>query len=253
MGERWRLFVDLDEPPSATEQMGRDEALLDEVLDGAPPALRVYRWRAPALTLGRFQPDDHVDRDACDALGVEVARRPTGGRALLHGADLTYAVALTRPSDVRDSVEALYAHLASALIGGLARLGVRAEIASHDGDPGPVCFASALGSDLRVGSRKVCGSAQVRRGPAVLQHGSVLLDRLDLDEVDLMLFDDEMGRTEARGRLSDATVTLSELGAPADAERVSAALVDGFADALGADFGAARRRVRRERERLTST
>lgn len=253
MAERWRLFVDLDEPPSAAEQMGRDEALLEEVRGGAPPALRIYRWRAPALTLGRFQPDDHVDHDACDALGVEVARRPTGGRALLHGADLTYAVALTRPSDVRDSVEALYAHLARALIDGLARLGVRAEVASHDGDPGPVCFASALGSDLRVGSRKVCGSAQVHRGPAVLQHGSVLLDRLDIDEADLMIFEDEMARTTARGRLNDATVTLNELGAPADAERVGAALVDAFGDVLGADFGAAGARLRPRRERLTST
>lgn len=253
MAERWRLFLDLDDPPSAPEQMARDEALLDEVAAGAPPALRIYRWRRPALTLGRFQPDDHVDRATCDALGVEVARRPTGGRALLHGADLTYAVALTRPSDVRDSVDALYAHLARGLMDGLARLGVRAEVASHDGDPGPVCFASALGSDLRVGRRKVCGSAQVHRGPAVLQHGSVLLDRLDLDEGDLMRFDDEMARTRARARLRDATVTLAELGATTEPAFVGAALVDGFADALVADFGGARRGLGRPRERLTST
>lgn len=253
MTERWRLLVELDEPPSAAEQMARDEALLDQVVAGAPPALRIYRWRVPALTLGRFQPDDHVDRAACHALGVEVARRPTGGRALLHGADLTYAVALTRPSDVRDSVEALYAHLAGALIGGLARIGVRAEVASHDGDPGPVCFASALGSDLRVGSRKVCGSAQVHRGPAVLQHGSVLLGRLDLDEGDLMHFDDETARARARSRLRDATVTLTELGAPTDPAHVAAALVDGFADVLGADFGRAQRHLRRHPGRLTST
>ncbi|MFN8028384.1 MAG: hypothetical protein U0W40_19100 [Acidimicrobiia bacterium] len=52
---------------------------------------------APALTLGRFQPDDDVDHAACAARGVDVVRRPTGGRALLHGADVTYSVAFAPP------------------------------------------------------------------------------------------------------------------------------------------------------------
>ncbi len=77
--------------------MAADLACLDDVAAGGPPVLRLYRWSPPALSLGRFQPEDDVDREACHALGVEVVRRPTGGRALLHGGDLTYAVALCRP------------------------------------------------------------------------------------------------------------------------------------------------------------
>jgi lipoate-protein ligase A len=78
--------------------MDADVALLDEVAAGAPPALRLYTWTRPALSIGRFQSDADVDCEACDAHGVEVVRRPTGGRALLHGADLTYAVAMPRPA-----------------------------------------------------------------------------------------------------------------------------------------------------------
>ena len=80
--------------------MAADLALLDAVAAGGPPALRVYQWSPPALSLGRFQPEDDVDHDACRRAGVEVVRRPTGGRALLHGGDLTYAVAVRPPRDV---------------------------------------------------------------------------------------------------------------------------------------------------------
>ncbi|MGH9015016.1 MAG: lipoate--protein ligase family protein, partial [Acidimicrobiia bacterium] len=104
--------------------MAADLALLDGVVAGAPPALRLYRWSPPALSLGRFQPDGDLDAAACSRWGVQVVRRPTGGRALLHGGDLTYAVAMPRPTGPAGSVDALYRRVAGALIAGLARLGV---------------------------------------------------------------------------------------------------------------------------------
>jgi lipoate-protein ligase A len=215
--------------------MAADEALLDSVAAGAPPALRLYRWVPPALSLGRFQPDDDVDVDACARLGVEVVRRPTGGQGLLHGADLTYAVALPRPEGAAGGVDAVYALLAGALIGGLARIGVEAAIARHDGPAGPVCFAGQQGADLRVGERKLCGSAQVRRDGAVLQHGSILLGRLPFDETDVLRPRPGASAT-TRAQLRDATVTLAELGAPCDARVVADALVEGFAATLDLRF-----------------
>jgi lipoyl(octanoyl) transferase len=160
---------------------------------------------------------------------VEVVRRPTGGRALLHGADLTYAVAMSRPPGARGSVEAVYLLLAHALIAGLSRLGVGATVARSDGPPGPVCFATQQGADLRVGERKLCGSAQVHRDGVVLQHGALLLDRLPFDETDLLRGTQEH---EGRARLRATTVTMRELGAPIDAHKVAHALADGFAHAL---------------------
>ena len=119
--------------------------------------------------------------------GSSVVRRPTGGQGLLHGGDLTYAVAMALPPGPDGGVDAVYRRLAGGLIAGLARLGVAAAVARHDGPAGPVCFAGQQGADLRVGDRKLCGSAQVRRDGAVLQHGSILLDRLAFDETDLLV------------------------------------------------------------------
>jgi lipoate-protein ligase A len=215
--------------------MAADEALLESVAAGAPPALRLYRWVPPALSLGRFQPDDDVDTDACERHGVQVVRRPTGGMGLLHGADVTYSVVLPRPAGAAGGVDAVYSVLAGALIAGLARLGVDAAIARHDGPAGPVCFAGQQGADLRVGDRKLCGSAQVRRDGVVLQHGSILLGRLPFDETDL-LRPRPGAPVVTREQLRAATVTLEELDAPTDPRVVGGALVEGFARTLDLTF-----------------
>jgi lipoate-protein ligase A len=232
----WRLVDDLDVPLDAAGQMAADVALLQEVMQGAPPALRLYRWHRPALSLGRFQPDTDVDTRACAAHGVEIVRRPTGGQALLHGADLTYAVAMPRPPGPDGAVGAVYCRLAGGLIAGLAALGVVAEVASHRGKTGAACFASLRGSDLRVGGRKLVGSAQRNRDDGILQHGSVLLDRLGFDETDLLSFPDEAARAAERARLVDSTVTLGELGVHLPSRTVATALTSGFAQALHLDF-----------------
>jgi lipoate-protein ligase A len=226
----WRLVDDLDRPSDAAGHMAADVALLETVAAGRPPALRLYRWRPPALTLGRFQPETDVDHGACARWGVEVVRRPSGGRALLHGGDLTYAVALPEPAGPAGSVDAVYRMLAAALVEGLAALGVAAAVARHQGPAGPVCMATQQGADLRVGERKVCGSAQVRHAGVVLQHGSILLERLPFDETDLVAGDHD------RDALVATTVSLGELGAPTDPHVVAAAVVDGFTRALDIDF-----------------
>lgn len=210
--------------------MAADVALLDDLAAGGLPTLRLYRWSAPAVSLGRFQRDQVVDRAACARHGVEVVRRPSGGRALLHGGDLTYAVAMPRPSGPAGSIDAVYGLVAAALVAGLARLGVAASVGRGDGATGPACFAGQQGADLRVGERKVCGAAQLQRAGAVLQHGALLLQRLRFDETDLLR------GAGAREGLHAATVTLAELGAPTDARAVAAALVAGFAERLDVCF-----------------
>lgn len=227
--------------------MAADLACLDEVALGGLPVLRLYTWTTPALSLGRFQPETDVDLAACRTRGVEVVRRPTGGRALLHGADLTYAVALPRPGGAAGHVDALYRTLAAALIAGLAELGVHAELGGNRGPSGPVCFATVQGADLRVGERKLCGSAQVQRGSLVLQHGSLLLDRMPFDELDLLAapaltrevdadMDAEVGSEEDHRRLRARSVTLRELGVAVDPAVVAASIAAGFEAALDVTF-----------------
>ena len=200
---------------------------LHAVANGGPATLRLYTWTTPALTLGRFQPREDVDDDACARLGVDVARRPTGGQALLHGGDLTYAVAMPQRTGRDGSVQRTYAWLAGGIIAGLARVGIEAHVASRHGPTGPVCFAGQQGADLRVGDRKVCGSAQLQRDGAVLQHGSILLRRLPFDETDVLI------GSYDRERLQRVTTTLEELAAPTDPALVAHAVIEGFEELLG--------------------
>ena len=89
----WRLIVD-GEADGATN-MALDEAILMDVVAGnSPPTLRFYAWSPPCLSLGRNQPLGDVDLVSCHAAGVDVVRRPTGGRAILHTDELTYSVSL---------------------------------------------------------------------------------------------------------------------------------------------------------------
>jgi len=237
VSDAWRLIDDLATPVDAAGQMAADVALLEDVGRGAMPALRLYRWARPALSLGHFQSAVDVDHAACTRLGVEVVRRPTGGKALLHGADLTYAVVFPRPSGLDGGVDSIHDLIAAALIAGLGHLGVDATLARHDGPGGPVCFVGQQGADLRVGTRKLCGSAQVRRAGAVLQHGSILLDRLDFDETDLFGHLAPAGCIPVtRARLHEVTVTLTELGVDDAPLVVAQALVDGFTQTLEVNF-----------------
>lgn len=149
------------------------------------PVLRIYRWAAPALSLGAHQVvDDRLER-RCRQAGVELVRRPTGGSAVYHGEDLTYAV--VAPYAGMSVLEA-YRWVAGGLIAGLRSLGVEARVVRHRA-PGAgshglsgwagssrACFAEAVGADLQAAGLKICGSAQKRSRGWFLQHGSIPLE-----------------------------------------------------------------------------
>ena len=171
----WRL-LDTGAAPGAWN-MAVDEALLEALRLGlVPPTLRAYRWARPTLSLGYAQRTDSVDLAAAAAAGVDVVRRPTGGRAVLHAGDFTYAVAVT---GLPAGVAASYRALAAALVEALRALGLQASLAPGTARPGrsAACFATATLADLVVDGRKAIGSAQVRRAGAVLQHGTLYLTR----------------------------------------------------------------------------
>src|SRR6202165_5935642 len=117
----------LDPPATGAWNMAVDEVLLDGVADGsAPPTLRFCEWTPACLSLGYFQPFEVVALAGCSSLGVDVVRRPTGGRAILHDRELTYSVALPLRLLGNDGgVLVSYHRLSQALERGLHRLGVR--------------------------------------------------------------------------------------------------------------------------------
>lgn len=157
--------------------MAVDEALMAAARAGEV-VVRLYRWSPPCLSLGRNQrARGRFDRDAAEELGVDVVRRPTGGRSVYHHRELTYAVAA--PADRWGSLRESYRLVNRALLRGLAALGVEAEEAPAGGRaPGPsprACFRDPLPGEIVVEGRKLVGSAQWRRDGALLQHGSILL------------------------------------------------------------------------------
>ena len=158
--------------------MAIDDALLQDADRTGGPTLRLYRWAPPCLSFGRNEPArSRYDRDAIERRGLDVVRRPTGGRAVWHDAELTYAVAapVALFGTLAESYRAIHARLADAL----RALGIRAELAAPRRaaavGAGP-CFAAPVGGEVLVDGKKVIGSAQVRRGTAFLQHGSILLN-----------------------------------------------------------------------------
>jgi lipoate-protein ligase A len=162
--------------------MARDEAIAALHATGATqPTLRLYRWRPACLSLGRFQRSGEVDHEACALRGIAIVRRPSGGRALLHDDELTYAIIMrdTHPLLGGESILASYRQISLALRNGLRQLGVAAELTSVDRERraggSAACFDAPASYELTVGGRKLAGSAQTRRNGVLLQHGAIPL------------------------------------------------------------------------------
>jgi lipoate-protein ligase A len=172
----WRLLR--DRAASGVWNMAVDETLAASALQRGVCSLRFYRWDGPWLSLGYGQRASAEKFEVCRRVGVGVVRRVSGGRAVLHGGDLTYSI--SAPSQrLPAGLQASYELVARALLGALVELGVRAE-RSQPGSTGPRrsefdCFAAPIADEICVAGRKLVGSAQRRAGGALLQHGSIRL------------------------------------------------------------------------------
>ena len=232
----WRLIVD-GEAGGATN-MAVDEAIVNGVIDGTSlPTLRFYAWSPPCLSLGRSQRLAEADLAACRAAGVDVVRRPTGGRSILHTDELTYSVSLlqTDPRTKGGIVEG-YRRLSEGLLAGLHSLGVDAIQAAGQSAPvsgtTAVCFETPSDYEITVAGRKLVGSAQWRARGGVLQHGTLPLCGDLARIVDYLAFSDAE-RSAQRCRLHLKALTMEEaLGAVLPFDRVAQALAEGFARAL---------------------
>lgn len=237
--EEWRVIFD-DHHPGAYN-MAVDETLMRCVGQGeAPPTLRFYGWRPAAVSLGYFQDFAKVvNTAACRRLGVEWVRRPTGGRAVLHDQEVTYAFIIREDDPLLPrGVIPSYRTISQGIVEGLSALGVPVTVTEAPEKPkerSAACFDAPSWYELTVNGRKIVGSAQVRRHGAVLQHGSVLLD-LDVDKLVAVLTPEGQGeRAAAMARyLARRAISLKEaLGREISFEEVARALAEGWARALG--------------------
>ncbi|HUQ48000.1 MAG TPA: hypothetical protein VM053_07125 [Gemmatimonadaceae bacterium] len=174
---KWRLM--LVPPRGGVENMARDTGLMDRARETGESVFSVYSWERPTLSLGRNQTAvGKYDLHAIQGRGMDVVRRPTGGRALLHDREVTYSV--TAPTSPHESLGESYYRINSLLLEALFSLGVEARVAAAVRPalpPGEIpCFAEPSKGELVSEGRKLVGSAQVRENGALLQHGSILIE-----------------------------------------------------------------------------
>jgi lipoate-protein ligase A len=220
--------------------MAIDEAILTAVAEGrSRPTLRFFAWEPPCLSIGYNQAMmDEVDITRCQQAGVDVVRRPTGGRAILHTDELTYSIVAPQGEPrVAGGVVESYRRLSAGLVRGLRFLGVdvvQAE-AGHgqDADVSAACFDAPSAYEVTAGGKKLVGSAQVRRRGAVLQHGSLPL-RGDITRIcHYLVVPSEERREELRQELRARATSLELiLGRVVPFAQVVEALVKGFSEGL---------------------
>ncbi len=243
----WRLVYGFD--LDGASNMAVDESLLKSVIAGGQPVVRFYTWSPATLSLGVNQPVGEIDRSACDNRGFGLVRRITGGRAVLHQHELTYAV-IARENDPRVSggVLELYRKISAGLVEGLRTLGANVALSPYNREMhvalgserrrrdlglvgevesahGAVCFDATSAYELTASGKKLVGSAQARRGGAILQHGSILLN-IDWEAwASVFSYASEAGRERALRKLPMRMISLKqELGRDISPGEVAEAL-----------------------------
>jgi lipoate---protein ligase len=227
MKTKWRLLQ--HGARSAYENMALDEAILRCVTaETSPYTLRFYRWQPSAVSVGYFQSvEQEVDREACAAQGVDVIRRLTGGGAVYHDFDgeITYSLSIPdnypgMPRKVLDS----YGVLCSALVVGFQALGVPAEFK-------PI-------NDILVRGKKISGNAQTRRFGGILQHGTLLCEVDPHRMFTLLKVPNEKIRDKLIAGVEERVTSIGREMGEVDRERVTAAMVAGFAQVLDIELEA---------------
>jgi len=230
----WHL---IDSGPNiGAYNMAIDEELLARAQAGkTAPVLRFYAWSTPAVSIGRFQKiEAAVNAEACSRHGIDIVRRITGGRAVLHNRELTYSIIARLDEPLFPStVLGTYKVIAAGLLAGLRRLGIPAEMVSRahrhadlvkKNAKDHACFSSPSWYEILVRDRKIIGSAQRRLSNAFLQHGSIFMDYDPALEADVI----------PGGCGGDVVTSIKrELGRDATREEVMQAFVNGFSEALG--------------------
>jgi lipoate-protein ligase A len=210
----WRLI--LAEPQPGKANMAIDAAILEAVETGSVlPTLRLYAWSPPCISLGYSQPFTDIDLNRLKARDWDVVRRPTGGRAILHTDELTYAV-IGPKSDPRleGGLMESYRQISQALFQALKSLDLPVEV--HAGKnplahQQPVCFENPSDFEITVNRKKIIGSAQARKKNAILQHGSLPLTGDITRITEVLAYPSAQERAQAAQVLLDKAASVSSV------------------------------------------
>lgn len=163
------------------QNMDIDAQLLESAISQElqEPIFRLYAWSPACVSLGRNQDESFLDREFLKSHNIDVVRRLTGGRALLHDNEITYSyICPISYLEHGEHVVSSYKEICQMLIEKFKKLGIELDF----GGKKPVntsfdyCMLISTGADLCYNNKKLIGSAQCRKNGYILQHGSILYD-----------------------------------------------------------------------------
>jgi lipoate-protein ligase A len=199
--------------------MATDQMLLEYCHQIKKPIMRVYRWNPYCISLGYHQSEHCIGLDKCQEEGIDVVRRPTGGRAVLHAEELTYSVVIPRShaffsTNIRD----VYSLVNRGLTRGIGKLGVSAQLKKQNVDQNQrnrdslavSCFSSTARYEVVVEGKKLIGSAQRCDAAGVLQHGSILTGHVHLALLDYLKDVNQEEKKRMKEIIEDRTTTIKD-------------------------------------------
>lgn len=227
----WRLIESGPEGGGgdAFFNMALDEAIATAVReDNLPPTLRFYGWQRRAVSIGCFQRAADLDIDYIEEAAIPLVRRPTGGRAILHGNELTYSFSSRNAGLFSGGLMESYTLLGNAFLKAFQKVGLSPEIRTGKNIAGgridrwgPHCFRAVSLGEITVSAVKVIGSAQRRWPEGFLQQGSIPFDL------------DRKGLTMIFKTPTDSLAGLLELNPEITPAALKKAIVESFSEAFG--------------------
>ncbi len=214
--------------------MALDESLMLSVMQGhSPPILRFYRWDPPTITLGYSQDlEKELLPQMCEERGIQVVRRLTGGRAILHQYELTYSlIASEKEKQVSGTILESYLKISKGLAEGLKIFGIQTDMAARPSKSkgSAACFDAPSWYEIVWQGRKLVGSAQTRKRGFLLQHGSIPF-KLDIDLLfELLNIKSAQLKERLKNNFSKKAVGLEDIiGKTIDYNDLANALIQGF-------------------------
>lgn len=213
--------------------------------DGQTPVLRFYGWLPRCISIGANQSFNEIDLNLANKNNIDVVKRPTGGRAILHAGELTYSVVM--PNNSQLSGKDLYKNISNSIVYGLRKFDPKLnDVELENSNPnftellkeasGSLCFASTAKSEIKFNGKKLVGSAQRKLGTAILQHGSILISTYHHNLVNYLTISDA-DKIKLKDEISNKTIEVSSI---IDDEinilDLQESIISGFEQVLQANF-----------------
>jgi len=223
------------------------EVDLDLVKNSKPdsPILRFYGWNPYCISLGANQSYNEINTSLANKNSIDVVKRPTGGRAILHAEELTYSVVMPNSNSVSGKI--LYEYISNAIVNGLRNYNEKLnKVELENKSPnfsnllkesaGSLCFASTAKSEIKYDGKKLVGSAQRKLGSTILQHGSILIGDFHQNLVKFLNIEEEE-KSKLEFEIAEKTTEISTiLSEDVNINSLQEAIISGFENVFNAKF-----------------